>query len=93
MNKRLFLNWENLSSTRGLKELVFVGSEDDVHFVQNLGIRDVLGIGAGVNITRRHMRTIRNLTCEFTFEAEHPYNAKIWNTSICQRASAGELNG
>ena len=62
MSKRLFLNWKNLGSTHGLKELVLVESQNDVRLVQSLGIRDVLGVGTGADITRWHMRTIRNLT-------------------------------
>lgn len=62
MNKRLFLNWDNLSDTRGLKELVLVESENDVRLMQSFGIRDVLGVGTGANITRGHMRAIKDLT-------------------------------
>jgi|SRR3989344_1017194 len=62
MSKQLFLNWENLSNTRGLKELVLVESENDIRLVQSFGIRDVIGIGTGVNITRGHARVIKNLT-------------------------------
>lgn len=62
MNKRLFLNWKNLGNTRGLKELVLVESENDVRLMQSFGIRDVLGVGTGANITRGHMRTIKDLT-------------------------------
>lgn len=62
MSKRLFLNSKNLSGTRGLKELVLVEGENDIRLVQSFGIRDVIGVGTGVSVTKLHVRGIDRLT-------------------------------